>query len=121
MAHVEIVMDVFKADFQGHINATHSKTIVIELKKKGAAGINGKSFQAILGYIRQNDLMYPSYIVSNVKKGYWLTKDLQEQDDFMQQELNRMSNQFVNLELLYRRLKKASKTSTTVQPSLFCI
>lgn len=117
---LEAVIDVFTEEYNGAQNAKRSKHILYKLRTRGVQYISGKKFQAIIGHIRKNDLVYPKFILSNVHTGYWLSDSKAEQDDFVQQELNRMGNQFGNIELLFKRLKKAAITGPAqVQQHIF--
>lgn len=85
-----------------------AKTEVI-LKNYGL-GYSARHLRAVVEFIRHADLAAPSYLVSNTVNGYWLTSDTNEMKSFLNQELDRVSNQYGNIQPLHLRLiSKKSK------------
>jgi len=106
------------SDYKGRQNAITQEDLTFRLRAKGEADLSPRSVRQVIEHIRREDLMKPGFIVSSASHGYWYTTDKQEQGSFLDQELNRMANQFDNLSLLHQRLRK-TKTSDKIQPTLF--
>lgn len=81
------------------------------LLKSHCLGYSSRHLRAVVEFIRQNDIAAPSYLVSNTINGYWLTSDFSEMKSFLNQELDRVSNQYGNIQPLHQRLisKKSNK------------
>lgn len=101
---IDAIIDVLKSYyFQKHL-AAKTEFVLYSLRMNKGITISPQTFRKHLGLIRKYDLASPGFIVSNVNLGYWLTEDKEEMNDYLQQELNRMSNQFANVEALRTRL-----------------
>lgn len=81
--------------------------------KNYALGYSARHLRSVVEFIRKNDLAAPSYLVSNTVNGYWLTNDISEMKGFLNQELDRVSNQYGNIQPLHQRL--INKKQNTVQ------
>lgn len=81
--------------------------------------ITEQTFRKYVGIIRNKDLMSPGFILSNVHEGYWFTTDKKELNDFIDQELNRMGNQFANIEKLHQRVRYDKPKPINGQKSFF--
>lgn len=87
-----------------------------ELLKKLSTKCLPQAFRDILGEIRRNNVTGDGFIVSDVHIGYWYTEDKEELNDFLQKQLNRIANQYANVEPLHLSLKShKSKQETTKQ------
>ncbi|WP_432714394.1 hypothetical protein [Pedobacter sp.] len=116
---VQDLMSVFKDRYSGKAKAVKTADLLFHLKASGKGIISPQTLRELLGYIRHNDLLSPGFIVSNVNIGYWLSFEKEELSGYLDQELNRMSNQFQNLQLLHQRTKYGQKTALKTQQSLF--
>lgn len=74
------------------------------LLKNYKLGYTPRYLRMVVEFIRKSDLAAPAYLVSNTVNGYWLTKDIAEMKSFLNQELDRMSNQYGNIQPLHQRL-----------------
>jgi len=100
---IDAIISVMKSYyFQKHL-AVKTDVLLYSLRNKDVS-ISGQTLRKHLGIIRKLDLAAPAFIVSSVHLGYWCTEDKSEMDDYLQQELNRMANQFANVEALRQRL-----------------
>ncbi len=116
---IGILLDVFQKEYNGRKNAKSGDEILLKLKGTGRLNICPQTFRELLGIIRENDMLKPGFIVSRVSIGYWLSFDSAEQDEYLQRELSRMSNQFTNVSSLHKRLKYKSKNKPKSQLSIF--
>ncbi|MFN0254477.1 hypothetical protein [Pedobacter ureilyticus] len=89
------------------------------LLKNHNLGYSPRHLRAIVEFIRQNDLAAPSYLVSNTKVGYWLTSDTAEMKSFLDQELDRVSNQVTNINALRMRLITPKQKKQVEQLHIF--
>lgn len=80
-----------------------------------------QTFRDILGEIRRNGVLKKGFIVSDVQLGYWYTEDQQELNDFLQRQLNRIANQYANIQYLHNSLKSKRSNSETVKQLMFDI
>lgn len=78
-----------------------------------------QTFRDILGEIRRNGLIGTGFIVSDVHIGYWYTEDRDELNDFLQKQLNRISNQYANIEALHNALKNHRQKAENLQQTFF--
>lgn len=102
--------------FRTKLNGLNKAVKTDVLLKNFGLNYSPQTLRKYLGYIRQNDLAAPGFIVSNVNRGYWYTECPIEKNDFLQQELNRIANQYANIEMLHLSLKShKSKPETTKQ------
>ncbi|HMI01822.1 MAG TPA: hypothetical protein VK541_05025 [Pedobacter sp.] len=115
---VHKVIDVFRAQYKNRDLAAKTEKILFNLAATGHR-VSEQNFRAIVGHIRNHDMMSPWFIVSNVNTGYWITKDEKELSAYLDQELNRMSNQFDNVSNLHKRLRHGKTKGTGNQASLF--
>jgi hypothetical protein len=106
---VPVIIELFKQRYQGKASAAKSEQIIFHMKATGAAAIRPQDIRAIIGHIRNHDLLCPNYIVSSVHTGYWLTADKTELSGFIDQELNRMSNQYGNIKALHQRMRTGKR------------
>ncbi|MBO9674449.1 MAG: hypothetical protein J7577_13460 [Sphingobacteriaceae bacterium] len=119
LSTAQTLMQVFKERYKDKSNAVKTEDLIFHLKASGVENISPQSLRRILGHIRNNDLIKPYFILSNVHCGYWLSKDTKELNSFLDQELNRMSNQFTNIEALHQRLRGKKPPINTSQTILF--
>lgn len=112
------LIELFTKRYNGKSNAVKSDDIIFHLKATGHSNVHGRDIRRIIGHIRQNDLVSPSFILSNVHAGYWLSSDATEMDSYIDQEMNRMSSQFQNIKSLHQRIRY-NKPKNETQPSLF--
>lgn len=80
-----------------------------------------QTFRDILGEIRRNGALKKGFIVSDVHLGYWYTEDQQELNDFLQRQLNRIANQYANIQHLHNSLKSKRSNSEPVKQLMFDI
>lgn len=113
------LMNLFSERHAGRDKAAKTDDIIFHLKAIGYGSVHPQTLRAVIGYIRQNDLLAPSFILSNVHVGYWLSSNISEQEDFINQELNRMSNQYNNVRLLHERIRNGKKKTDELQTRLF--
>lgn len=116
---VQVVMYVFRTNYQGKSNAVVRKDLLPEIRKAANYDMSDRQFRHIVAHIREQDIMSPFFIVSSVSHGYWLTDDQDEQNEFILQELNRMAHQYDNVKNLHIRLKTGRTKIKEEQPSLF--
>lgn len=116
---VQTILEIFRTKYKGKGNAVKTENILFGLKASGSIDISPQTFRDVIGHIRNHDLLAPSYIVSNVNIGYWCTADKNELNQFLDQELNRMSNQFDNVSSLHKRLRLGQGKQPKTQGSLF--
>jgi hypothetical protein len=118
LALVDVLISVFKDCYSGSDNAVKTDKLLFKL-----TGLNVYVSPAMLrdaiGHIRKHDMLAPGFILSDVSYGYWLSYEHHEQDDFIEKMLNRMANQFQNLQSLHKRVRHGKNTSNTLQPTLF--
>lgn len=115
----QMIMNVFKERYKGKDKAVKTEDLLFHLKGTGLGNISPQSLRRIFGHIRNHDLASPYFILSSVHSGYWLSKDPKELNEFLDQELNRMANQFTNLEALHQRLRGKKTQVNTSQTILF--
>ena len=116
---LEAVKEVFKSKAKGFKNVKNTKEIITILKSKGV-NIKATDLRYIIGFLRRNDAFSPSFIISDVTNGYWLSDDPKEQNMFLEKQLYRMVNQYDNLQELHKRLRtKISKSNEIIQAGLF--
>lgn len=101
---IEAIVALLKSNYNKKSKAVKTDTLLFDLTLTTGTRISGQSLRRYLGIIRKHDLASPSFVVSNVNLGYWCTEDKEEMNSYLQQELNRMSNQFANVEALRQRL-----------------
>jgi hypothetical protein len=112
IAEIKELAELFRIKINGSNRAVKTEVL---LKNFGLT-YSPQTLRRYLGYIRQNDLSAPGFIVSNVNLGYWYTECPTEKNDFLQRELNRIASQYANIEMLHRSLKShKSKQETTKQ------
>ena len=116
---VQMIIDEFRAKYKGRQNAVKTDKLLFDLSATGKGKISPQTLRDLLGHIRHQDLISPGFIVSTVSNGYWYTTDKKEQNDFLDQELNRMSNQYGNLQALHSRLRYGKTKIDDSQPTLF--
>lgn len=97
--------------------ATAAKTDVI--LKNYDLGFTARQLRMVVEFIRKKDLASPNYLVSNTQVGYWLTKEVSEMKAFLNQELDRVSNQVDNIQPLRLRLMEKKKTNDRHQLYFF--
>lgn len=86
-----------------------------DLLSKLSARCLPQTFRDILGEIRRTGATGNGFIVSDVNIGYWYTEDKDELYEFLQKQLNRMSNQYANIELLHKSLKELNRQPIKAQ------
>jgi hypothetical protein len=118
LSYVQSLLTVFRERYSGKDKAVKTADLLFHLKASGKCNLSPQTLRELIGYIRQNDLLAPGFIISNVNNGYWLSLDKAELDGFIDQELNRMSNQFGNIEMLHQRIRYAKKKSPEAQTAL---
>lgn len=116
---VQMIIDEFRAKYKGKQNAVKTDKLLFDLVASGKSKISPQTLRDMMGHIRHNDLIAPGFIVSTVSNGYWYTTDKKEQNDFLDQELNRMSNQYGNLQALHARLRYGKGKADQSQQTLF--
>jgi hypothetical protein len=85
------------------------------LLKKYRLGYSARHLRMVIELIRKNDLAAPAFLVSNTQVGYWITSDLSEMKAFLNQELDRVSNQVDNINTLRMRLMSPKKSTDSKQ------
>lgn len=115
---VDVIIGLFKSLYQGNENAVKTDRILFELSQLHIP-TSGSVLRNVIGHIRRNDLMAPAYIISDVGYGYWLSNDEIEMRDFLEKQLNRMANQFLNVKHLKQRITKSQKNTQEIQTQLF--
>lgn len=118
LALAPVVAAVLKEKHPDKRNAVKSDDLIFYLKAIGTV-IRGQDLRAIIGHIRQQDLLKPGFIISDVHTGYWYSTDKAEMDAFIDQQMNRMSNQFDNIKALHQRMRHNNKQASEIQSSLF--
>jgi hypothetical protein len=118
LSYVQSLLGAFKERYTGKDKAVKTADLLFHLKAAGKCNLSPQTLRELVGYIRQHDLLAPAFIVSNVNTGYWLTLDKSEMDGYIDQELNRMSNQFGNLEMLHQRIRYGKKKGSESQTAL---
>ncbi len=118
VAHIDVLLRLFQTDFNGINNAVKTNRLIGALAKSGIA-MKPQSLRYLLGHIRQNDLLSPGFILSDVNEGYWLSYDDTEMSEWLDKQMNRMSNQFSNIKQLHQRIRYNKKAGNNFQPSLF--
>jgi hypothetical protein len=116
---VQDLLSVFRERYTGKSKAVKTADLLFHLKSTGKGNISPQTLRELLGYIRHRDLLAPGFIVSNVNTGYWLSFENDEMSGYIDQELNRMSNQFQNIKQLHQRTKYGHNTAEHLQHSLF--
>lgn len=115
---VDVVIGLFKSLYQGNDKAIKNDHLLFELAKLGHP-TSGNTLRTVIGHIRRNDMLAPAYIVSDVSYGYWLTNDETEMRVFFDKMMNRMANQYQNMQHLHQRLKNNTKKIQDVQTHMF--
>lgn len=85
------------------------------LLKQYRLGYSARHLRMVIELIRKNDLAAPAFLVSNTQVGYWLTSDISEMKAFLNQELDRVSNQVDNINTLRKRLMTPKKSADSRQ------
>lgn len=116
---ISVLVHAFSTRYRGIKNAKSGELILLDLRGTGQSDIMPQLFRKLLGHIRKNDLLKPGFVLSSDKSGYWLSFDKEEQNEYLHRELNRMSNQFGNLESLRNRLISKKEASAQIQTTLF--
>ena len=109
---------LFKMYFDDKANAVKSEDLINHYYQLFKQPLHSRDLRRVLGFIRNNDLVSPGFILSNVANGYWLSIDLEEQKAFVNQQLNRMANQFDNIKSLHKRLKPTPQTNAQLHFNL---
>lgn len=112
-----VMVNMFITSFSGNENAVKTKGLICEFAKLGIA-IQGRDIRKLLGHIRQNDLLAPQYILSDVSIGYWLSNNEAEMSAFIDKQMNRMTTQFQNIKPLHQRIRYGKKAGPYIQPQL---
>ncbi len=115
---VEIVIGLFKSLYHGNDNAVKTGQLIFDINKTGVTA-SGQTLRHVIGHIRREDLLSPNYIISDVNTGYWLSSDEREMNDFIDKQMNRMTNQFQNLKRLHHRIRNNKKSAQDLQAVLF--
>lgn len=115
----QVLMTVFKEKYKTRDKAIKSDDLLFGLKATGQVIMSPQTLRELIGYIRHHDLMSPAFILSNVNTGYWLSSDTKEIKGFIDQELNRMSNQFQNIDKVRQRLQDGKDKALKIQTALF--
>lgn len=108
---IKDIVELFKSNYNTCKSAIKTKPFLAQLPHL----ISPQSFRDLLGEIRRKALCAPGYIVSDVNNGYWYTEDTAEMNDFLQKQLNRISNQYANIEWLHNTLKEINRPSSKVE------
>lgn len=116
---VKVLIKAFKESFTGIDKSAKTVKLLDILRKHYHLNLNDRTLRKYVGYIRENNLLDPGYILSNVRCGYWLSLDESEQDDYLMQEMTRMSHQFANVAPLHKKLRYNNPKSKTEQIPLF--
>ena len=116
---VQTICDIFKERYTGKTSAAKTEEILFHLKATGTVSLSPQTLRKIIGHIRNNDLLAPFFILSNVNSGYWLSSVESELNAFLNQELDRMSNQYTNIQLLHQRIRNGKKKTENNQQQLF--
>lgn len=118
LALADVVIALFRSLYHGSDKAVKTDRVLFELSKLGYP-VKGQSLRAVIGHIRQHDLVSPDYILSDVAYGYWLSSDEREMNDFIDKQMNRMANQFQNVQSLLKRMRYGNKNLQNAQIQLF--
>lgn len=97
----KLVCNSFRLNYNG--NKIKSSEIINALAIRNIK-ITDASFREILGVIRENDMCYPGFIVSD-NTGYWYTENIEEMKRFWDSQHGRVCSIMKNISALYRRLK----------------
>ena len=118
-AFIAKLMDVFKNHFNDKNRAIKTEALLSFLRYEHNVKTNDRKLRAALGFIRRNDMLNPGFIVSDVNTGYWFSNDTAEHREFINDQLNRMSNQFDNIKELHKRTRITRPKTGAIQISLF--
>lgn len=113
------IVEVFKSQFQGKAKSVKTDKLLFHLRALAVTNVSPQTFRKYVGHIRKHDLAKPGFIVSNVHTGYWYTENKAEMEAFLQQELDRMGNQFSNIDALRLRMQEKKVNSNIIQTSIF--
>lgn len=109
------LIDVLKNNHNRKADAAKTEVLL----KNYGLGYSARHLRSVVEYIRKNDLASPSYLVSSTTNGYWLTNDVSEMKAFLNQELERVSNQYGNIQPLHQRLIHKKRNTHVKQLSVF--
>lgn len=102
------IIQLFKTRHNKISTAIKTTDFVKQLSQR----ILPQTFRDILGEIRRTGATGKGFIVSDVHIGYWYTEDKAELNEFLQKQLNRISNQYANIEPLHNTLKELNRQPT---------
>lgn len=105
---------LFKQKANQQSKALKSKDIIDALAKDGIV-IKSNKLRAIIGDMRQQDILNPAFIVSSVDDGYWLTDNTAELDQYIERQLYRMCHQYDNIQALHQR-QRSGRGKRAIQP-----
>jgi hypothetical protein len=115
---VDVLIKLFQTRFAGNENAVKTESLIAQCAKEDIIA-SGSNIRRVLGHIRQNDLLSPAFILSDVHIGYWLSNNESEMNAIIDKQLNRMASQFQNLKPLHQRIRYGKKDITELQTQLF--
>lgn len=116
---VEVLITLFKNNYSGNENAIKKDALTAHIVSNFGLYACERNVRHAIAFIRLNDMVKPGFIVSDVSAGYWLTSEESEMDDFLNKQLNRMTNQFQNIKQLHQRIRYAKNTGPVKQQPLF--
>lgn len=116
--YIDVISNIFRTKHHGRGNAVQYEKLLFDLSASGIAKITDRSFREVVAIIRRDDLLKLGFIISCSGTGYWLSTDKKELKEFLDQEMDRWSNQYGNLKLLHLRIQDKGEQATN-QPTLF--